>query len=135
MGNRRGASLAEVALGTLIFAMFSLGMLGLLTRSNQLNQQDRQLSQINSLSEGLMEELVMLGRTEEGYANLSSMPLRASQDPDYIYAVEVSDQGMGLKKVSLLLYYHDPGGSPLAVDLRRPRGGLAVCLGTSLEQP
>lgn len=135
MGRRRGASLAEVALGTLIFAMFSLGMLGLLTRSNQLNQQDRQLSQVNSLSEALMEELVMLGRTEEGYSALTTTPLRPSQDPDYVYAVQVSDQGPGLKKVSLLLYFHDPGGAPVAVDIRRPRGGLAVCLGTSLEQP
>ncbi len=135
MGGRRGATLAEVVLGTFIFAVFSLAMLGLLTRSNQLNQQDRQLSQINSLSEGIMEELVMMGRSETGYAALADMPLRPSQDPDYVYAVQVNASNLGLKKVSLLLYYHDAAGSPIAIDTRRPHGGLAVCLGTALEEP
>lgn len=59
MNPRRGASLAEVALGTFIFAVFSLAILALLVRSKQLDTTDKTMSQVNSLSEALMEEVVM----------------------------------------------------------------------------
>jgi len=131
----RGATLSEVALGTLIFAIFSLGTLALLIRCNQLNHQDSSLSQVNSLSEGLMEELVMLARTEDGFQSLASQPLRPAGDPDYVYAVDVSTPMSGLKKVSLSLYYHDPQGGPASIDTARPNLGLATCLGTAVEQP
>ncbi len=133
--SRRGATLSEVALGTFIFALFSLGVLALLVRCNQLSHQDKSLSQVNTLSEGLMEELVMLARSEDGFSNLASQSLRPAGDPDYVYSVEVSSPMSGLKKVSLMLYYHDPLGSPVAIDRARPNSGLAVCLGTAVEQP
>ena len=135
MRQSRGATLAEVALGTFIFAVFSLGVLALLIRCNQLNHQDKSLSQVNSLSEGLMEELVMLARSEGGFQNLASQSLRPAGDPDYLYSVEVSTPMTGLKKVTLLLYYHDPAGSAAAIDTARPNLGLATCLGTAVEQP
>ncbi|MBS2040566.1 hypothetical protein JST97_36605 [bacterium] len=131
----RGATLSEVALGTFIFAVFSLGVLALLIRCNQLSHQDKSLSQVNTLSEGLMEELVMLARSEDGFQKLASQSLRPANDPDYVYAVDVSSAMSGLKKVTLLLYYHDSQGSPAAIDTARPNLGLAVCLGTALEQP
>lgn len=133
--DRSGATLSEVALGTFIFAVFSLGVLALLVRCNQLSHQDKSLSQVNTLSEGLMEELVMLARSEDGFTSLASQSLRPSADPDYLYAVDVSSPMSGLKKVTLLLYYHDPVGSPAAIDTARPNLGLAVCLGTAVEQP
>ena len=85
---RKGATLSEVALGTFIFAVFSLGVLALLVRCNQLSQQDKSLSQVNTLSEGLMEELVMVARSEDGFQKLDSQSLRPTTDPEYVYAVE-----------------------------------------------
>lgn len=124
-----------MALGTLIFALFSLGTLALLIRCNQLNHQDSSLSQVNSLSEGLMEELVMLARSEDGFQKLDSLSLRPAGDPNYVYAVDVSAPMSGLKRVTLVLYYHDPQGSAAAIDTTRPNLGLATSLGTALEQP
>lgn len=135
MSGRSGASLAEVALGTFIFAVFSLAILALLVRSKQLDTSDKTMSQVNSLSEALMEEVVMAARTADGFAALATTGLIASQDPDYVYALDVVTTAPGLKKVSLLLYYHDPLGPPTAIDSNRPNGALALCLGTALEQP
>lgn len=132
---RRGATLSEVALGTFIFAIFSLGVLALLVRCNQLSHQDKSLSQVNTLSEGLMEELVMAARSEDGFQKLASQSLRPASDPNYVYSVDISAPMSGLKKVTLLLYYHDSQGSPAAIDTARPNSGLAVCLGTAVEQP
>lgn len=131
----RGSTLAEVCFGTLVFSLFILGLLGVLGRSAHLNTRGRELDQVNQLTQGYLEELIALGRSPEGYRELNSRPLTVSFDPEYLYAVDVREPTDGLKKIAVLLYYHEPQGAPLQIDRRRRNGALALCLSTVLEQP
>jgi hypothetical protein len=133
--SQRGSTLAEVCFGTLVFSLFVLALLGVLGRSAHLNSRGRELEQVNQLTEGYLEELIALGRSPEGFTRLASRPLTVSFDPDYLYAVDVREPTDGLKKVAVLLYHHEPQGPPLQIDRRRPKGALALCLTTVLEQP
>lgn len=131
----RGSTLAEVIVGILVFSLFALALLGVMGQSVQLNRRGKELQQVHSLTEGYLEELIMLGRTPVGYAALASQALRPCPDADYVYATEVSELNPGLKKVCVMVYHHDSYGSAAAIDPRRPNGGLALCLSSLLEQP
>ncbi len=136
MPSMKGATLAEVIVGMLVFSLFALAVLGMLAMAADLNQRDTEINQVNQLSQGLMEEAVMAARSQEGYQQLRPLGLRPCADPRFLYALEVEEQTdgpevLGLKKVSVLLYYTDPA-NPTVPDPRRP---LATCLGTQVEAP
>ena len=132
---RHGATLAEVVFGIMIFALFVFGVLGTLGQSAHLNVRDKEVNQVNSLTQGYLEQIVMQAKTRPGYYQLASSGLRASDDPDFIYALDVRPGFPGTTKVAVLLYYHDPSGPALTPDPRRPRGGLALCLSTLVGEP
>lgn len=135
-GMRKGATLAEVIVGLLVFTLFALAVLAMLGTSANLNQRGTEMNQINHLSQGLMEEAVMAARSQTGYQKLQSLGLRPCADARFLYALEVEEQTqgpevLGLKKVSVLIYFADPE-NPAIPDKRRP---LATCLGTQVEAP
>lgn len=129
--------MAEIVVGLLVFSVFALAVLAMLGSSANLNQRGTELNQINQLSQGLMEQAVMAARSQAGYQQLQSLGLRpCPADPRFLYALEVDEQTqgtevLGLKKVSVLLYFADPE-NPAIPDQRRP---LATCLGTQVEAP
>jgi len=134
--SRSGATLAEVIVGLLVFSLFALAVLGMLGMAANLNRRGAEVNQLNQLSQGLMEEAVLAARSQAGYQELKSLSLRPCVDPRYLYALEVEEQtqageALGLKKISVLLYYSDPE-NPAIVDKRRPQ---ATCLGTQVEAP
>lgn len=119
----------------LVFSLFILGLLGVLGRSAHLNARGRELEQVNQLCEGYLEQEIGLARSPEGFAQLAARPLSVSDDPEYLYSVDVAEPIDGLKKISVCIYYHSPDAPPLTLDPRRPNGALALCLSTLVEHP
>src|SRR5688572_3496722 len=109
----KGATLAEIVVGLLVFSLFALAVLAMLGSSAHLNQRGTELNQIHQLSQGIMEEAVMAARSQDGYQQLQSLGLRPCADARFLYALEVEEQTqgtevLGLKKLSVLLYFADP---------------------------
>ncbi len=133
---RRGSSLSEVLLAILIFALFAFGMMGVLGQSASLNSRDREVNQATLLAQGLVEQLVMNSRDSNGYQSTSVKGYTPCLDPDFVYAIDVTQTIPDTKKVTVLLYYHDRAdSSPTSVDPRRVNQGLAICLSTIVEKP
>lgn len=132
---RCGATLAEAVFGTVIFALFALGVLGTLGQSAHLNVRDKEVNQVNSLTQGYLEQLVMQAKTKAGYFKLAPMALRSADDPYYLYAVDIAHTMPGTTRIAVLLYYHDPVTPATTIDVRRPNGGMALCLSTLVEEP
>jgi Tfp pilus assembly protein PilV len=134
--SQQGSTLSEVLLAILVFALFSFGMMGVLGQSASLNSRDREVNQSTLLAQGLVEQLVMVSREVNGYQTTVSKGYTQCADPDFVYALDVSETIPGTKKVSVMLYYHDRAdGSPISVDPRRVNQGLAICLSTIVEKP
>ena len=131
----RGATLAEVIFGILIFSIFVFGVLGTLGQSAHLNLRDKEVNQVSTLTQGYLEQTIMLAHSKSGYYALTHQGYTAANDSDFIYALDVSQPMPGSKKVAVLLYYHDPSDGPLVVDPRRPNSGLALCLSTLVIEP
>lgn len=132
---RRASTLAEVALGVAIFSLFVLGLIGVLGRSVHLSRRGREIEQAHQLTQSYLERLISQAREPEGYLRLASIGLSQSYNPDYLYSVDISEVQPGLRRLCVRLYHHDPHGTPLAVDTRRVHQGLAICLGTVVNQP
>ena len=131
----RGSTLAEVAVGMLVFSLFALALLGVMAQSAQLNRRGRELQQVHSLTEGYLEEAIMVARTPAGYLGLAAQALRPCQDSNYVYSMDVTEPNPGLKKICIMVYHHDPHGTSTAIDPARPNSGLALCLSSLVEQP
>lgn len=136
---RRGATLAEIMMGLLVFSLFSMAVLGMLARAAELSQRDAELNQVNQLCTGLLEQALIAARSPQGYQDLASTGLVTAPDPHFLYALDVhaetrGHEDLGMKKIQVMLYYADPG-DPDQPDPRRARGGLALCLGTDVQAP
>lgn len=127
----RGATLAEVIFGILIFLMFVLFVVGMLGHAADLSRRDGEINEVNMLGQDAMERMVEQARTQPAFDNLANVPLSPCQDPNYLYQCDVAQVVPGMKKISVTVFYAKGG----AIDATRPNGGRALVLGTQVEAP
>lgn len=127
----RGATLAEVIFGILIFLMFVLFVVGMLGHAADLSRRDGEINEVNMLGQDAMERMVEQARTQPDFDNLANVPLSPCQDANYLYQVDVAQVVPGMKKISVTVFYAKGG----AIDATRPNGGRALVLGTQVEAP
>ncbi len=127
----RGATLAEVIFGILIFLLFVLFVVGVLSHAADLSRRDGEINQVNMLGQEAMERMIQQARTQPAFDNLAAVPLTPCVDPNYLYQCDVAQVVPGMKKITVTMWFAKGG----AVDVTRPNGGRALTLGTQVEAP
>lgn len=130
-GAVRGATLAEVIFGIVIFLLFVLFVVGVLGQAADLSRRDGEINQVNMLAQDAMERMIEQGRTQPAFDNLANVPLSPCQDPNYMYRCDVAQVVPGLKKITVTVFYAKAG----AVDTSRANAGRALILATQVEAP
>lgn len=127
----RGATLAEVIFGILIFLLFVLFVVGVLGNAADLSRRDGEINQVNMLCQDAMERMIQRARTQPEFDNLAAIPVTPCADPNYLYQCDVAQVVPGLKKITVTMWYGKGG----AVDATRPNGGRALVVSTLVEAP
>lgn len=128
---QRGATLAEVMIGLLVFSLLVLSILATLTQAARLESREEENTAISVLTQQIMEIRVDQARSFEGYRDLAAVPLSPTGDPDFLYQQEVVETTPGLKKLTVALYHADGN----VIDTSRANGGRALTLSVVLGEP
>lgn len=131
---QRASTLAEVLIGMVVLTLIVLAVLGILIQSSYLEQTDTEQTEVLALAEGLVETRVDEGRTLEGFQSLESIPLSPCSDPDYLFEQVVTDMPMGMKRVTISIFYAQEN-DPTLPDTTRVRDGHALTLSVALAEP
>ena len=131
---KQGATLAEVMIGLLVFAIFTLAITATLIQAARLEQKEEENTHVTFVAQRLIEQRVDEARTPTGYANLANVPVSPAPEAGFLYQQEVVELTPGLKKITVSLFYVDRE-NPAVVDAGRPRGGEALTLGVTVGEP
>lgn len=131
---RKASTLAEVLIGMVVITLVVVAVMGILIQSSYLEQNDTEQTEVLALAEGLLEARVDEARVLENFQELSSISLTPCGDPDYLYDQTVTDMALGMKKITISVYYADPK-DPTQPDPTRVHGGRAITLSVALAEP
>ena len=132
--NLKASTLAEVLIGMAVLTLVVIAVLGILIQSSYLEQTDTEQTRVLAMAEGLVEARVDDARVLENFQNLQSISLTPCVDPDFLYKQVVTEMPLGLKKVSISVFYADPN-NPTQPDTSRNRGGEALTLSVAIAEP
>lgn len=130
----QASTLAEVLIGMVVLTLVILAVLGILIQSSYLEQTDSEQTEVLALAQGLLEARVDEARVLENFHSLSSVSITPCEDPNYLYEQSVRDLPMGVKKITVSIFYANPN-DPSVPDPNREHGGRALTLSVSLAEP
>jgi hypothetical protein len=130
----KASTLAEVLIGMAVLTLVVIAVLGILIQTSYLEQTDTEQTQVLALAEGLMEERVDETRVLETFRELESVSLTPCVNPDFLYEQVVTDMPLGMKKISISIFYADPN-DPTQPDTSKSRGGHALTLSVAIAEP
>jgi type II secretory pathway pseudopilin PulG len=132
--NTIASTLAEVLVAMVVLTIVVLAVLGILIQSSYLEQNDVKQTEILALAQGLLESRVDDARVLEGFQDLESIALTPCINPDYLYEQLVSDMPLGMKRISVTIFFADPN-NPTQPDPSLSRGGHALTLSVAIAEP
>ena len=130
----RASTIAEVLVGMVVLSMVVLAVLGILIQSSYLERTDGEQTEVLAITQGILEQRIDEARLKQGFQDLASLPLSPCVEPEFLYEQEVQELELGLKKLSVSVYYADRS-NPGVPDSSRVRQGHALTLSVTLVEP
>ncbi|MFA7482239.1 MAG: hypothetical protein WC314_17160 [Vulcanimicrobiota bacterium] len=134
VNSSRASTLAEVLIGMVVLSIAVLALLGILIQSSYLDRADATSTEVLAIAEGLLEVSLAQVQDRDGFQGIAAISLTPADNPDYLYERRVSELTSGLKKLSISLYYADPG-DPTLPDPQRGQDGHALTLSVTVTEP